>query len=427
MIDPLNVLMTSTSHRDMVQMKATVPYEAKPLPGPSGDSSKISNSSAKKLPEVERAHSDESSGEIPSPAPANRFTPLVNDDVFTADVMVEVEKANKSILFETYLLNGKDGKALCDLLIKKKNEGLDVRVMLDPFMQKLESRMQKGDPLYQMGAYLRENGVECLEYPLKKLKGSLTPSEHAKVLIIDDTKAYLGGTNIDDTYNHDVNVKIEGPAAQDIRSLFEESWKVSSSPDPEETGYTSDPVITHGRNIKVSTTSPSRSTVKEAVLKNIRDAKESIMIEMFTLTDDDIEAALLAAKKRGVDVQVILCDNKEIFHLPTFHVPNLSAAIKFRKAGIPARWYVNEKFTQMHSKLCVFDHKKTMLGSANFIHNAFRGIHEYYGEIDDEELAKKMEAQFQDDWTHHGVDVEDPTMWQRMLGKVVEAIDGIIF
>lgn len=354
------------------------------------------------------------------------FTPLVDDKVMTADVMVEVAKAKKSILFETYLLNGEDGKALSDLLIQKKNEGLEVRVMLDPAMQKLESWTKKEDPLYQLSNYLRENGVDCVNYPVKKMHGSLTPSEHAKLLIIDDDIAYIGGTNIDDTNNHDINVKMQGPIAKELKQFFNESWKVSTDPDPNELGYTNDPVISYPK-IKVGTTSPSRSTVKPMVLKNIKEAKESIRIEMFTLTDDDIEKEILAAKKRGVDVKIILCDNKEIFHLPTFHMPNISAANKFKKAGIPVKWYVNPEFTQMHSKLCVFDHKKVMLGSANFIHNAFRGIHEYYSDIEDKDLAGKMEAQFDKDWNNHAMDVDTPNLAQKALGGVVEVIDDIIF
>ena len=373
----------------------------------------------------QEAKAEEKSGEK-CPSCINKFTPLVDDDVMTADVMKEVAKAKKSILFETYLLNGKDGKALSDLLIQKKKEGLDVKVMLDPSMQKIEKMMHKEDPLYQMGKYLKENGVDYVDYPIKKMSGSLTPSEHAKLLIIDDDIAYIGGTNIDDTYNHDINVRIDGPAAVDLKQFFNESWKVSTSPDPNEMGYSSDPVI-NSKKIKVTSTSPSRSTVKPAVLKNIKEAKESIKIEMFTLTDDEIEKELLAAKERGVDVEVILCDNKEIFHLPTFHMPNIAAANKFKQAGIPVKWYVNEKFTQMHTKLCVFDHKKVMIGSANFIHNAFRGIHEYYGEIDDKDLAGKMEKQFETDWNKNAVDVDDPNFAQKLLGTGVEIIDDIIF
>lgn len=361
-----------------------------------------------------------------APVGANRFTPLVDDDVLTRDAMAEVARATKSIVFETYLLNGPDGKAFCDLLVQKQKEGVDVKVILDPFFQGMEGRMQEGDPQYGMAHYLKENGVDCVTYPLSKLSGSLTPSEHAKVLVIDDHIAYVGGTNIDDTMNHDVNVKIEGPAALDVKAFFEESWVVATDPDPQVLGLARDPVG-KSPDISIYTTSPSRSTVKEAILTNIREARESIKVEMFTLTDKDMVRELEAAAKRGVDVQVILCDNKEIFHLPTFHIPNLPTAIKMHDGNVQVRWYENSRFTQMHSKLAVFDHEKVMVGSANWIHNAFRGIHEYYTEIRDTDLAGKMEAQFAEDWQKCARPVEDPTRGQRILGAVVDGASGVIF
>lgn len=356
----------------------------------------------------------------------NAFTLLPGDAAMTADVMQEIAAARKSIHFETYLLNGEDGKALCDLLIQKKKEGLEVKVLLDPFFQKFEARMKKDDPLYQMGKYLEENGVEFAAYPLGKLSGSLTPSEHAKILVVDDNIAYVGGTNIDDTFNHDVNVKITGPAAADIRRFFDESWAVSTHEDPDLLGLATDPEI-HCGNLRMFSTGPSRSTVRQAILDNIRTAAKSIHVEMFTLTDDEIVDELKLAQKRGVDVKLLLCDNKEIFHLPTFHIPNLPTAIQARDAGLDVRYYANDEFTQMHSKLAIFDGKKVMIGSANWIHHASRGIHEYYAEISDPDLAQAAEAQFAGDWNNHGVAVEEPNLAYRALSAVVEAIDDFIF
>lgn len=376
--------------------------------------------------EGSRFHQAGDAGPKPASLGPNRYTPIVDDDNFFRDVMAEVAQAKKSIHFETYLLNGQDGKALCDLLIQKAREGVEVKVLLDPFFQKFEARQKKDDPLYSLGAYLRDNGVECADYALGKLTGSLTPSEHAKILVIDDSLAYLGGSNIDDTYNHDVNVKVEGPAAADIDGFFQESWTVATHPDPEVLGLARDPVV-RADDLTVHSTGPSRSTVKQAVLDNIRNASKSIHIEMFTLTDDDLVDELVKAKERGVDVKVLLCDNKEIFHLPTFHVPNLPTALKLRDAGVDVRWYANPKFTQMHSKLALFDGETVMVGSANWIHHAFRGIHEYYGEIDNAELAAKMEAQFADDWNKHGEPVDEPKLGYRVLGTAVEAVDGLIF
>ena len=371
------------------------------------------------------------SGKLKADAPPkqaethSRFTPIFDDKNMTADVMKTLESAQESIRFETYLLNGEDGKALCDLLIKKAKEGLDVKVILDPFFQNFEAKRYEGDPNYSLGSYLKENGVDYLPYPVGKLTGSMTPSEHAKILVVDDKVAYLGGTNIDDTNNQDTNVKIEGASAGDIAKLFDESWLVSKNPDENVLGLTGDPTISDP-NIKVFSTSPSRSTIKQAVIDNIREARKSIKIQMFTLTDDDLVEELEWAAHRGVDVQLQLCDNKEIFHLPTFHVPNLPTALQGKKSGIDVKWYVNPEFTQMHSKLMIFDEETTMLGSMNGIHNAFRGIHEYYSEIKDKDLAKQMSEKFQDDWDNRSEEVTS-SLGYRVLGGIVEGLDGTVF
>lgn len=355
----------------------------------------------------------------------SRFTALFDDKPTTAEVMKSVAEAKSSIRFETYLLNGEDGKALCDLLIQKKKEGLDVKVILDPFFQNFEAKKFPDDPNYALGAYLKKNGVEYLPYATSKLTGSMTPSEHAKIMVIDDKVAFLGGTNIDDTNNQDTNVKIEGPAAADLGKLFDESWAVSADPDPNALGLIGEPTVSDP-NIKVFSTGPSRSTIKQAVIDNVREAKKSIQIQMFTLTDDDLVNELKAAADRGVDVQLLLCDNKEIFHLPTFHVPNLPTALQAKKSGVQVKWYVNPEFTQMHSKLMVFDGEKTMLGSMNGIHNAFRGIHEYYSEISDRDLAAEMSAKFKNDWENRSEEVTS-NLGYRALGAVVEGLDGIVF
>ncbi|MFP4498222.1 MAG: phospholipase D-like domain-containing protein [Vulcanimicrobiota bacterium] len=356
----------------------------------------------------------------------NKFTPLIGDTEFTADVMKEVGNAKKSVYFETYLLNGKDGKAFADLLVKKKKEGLDVKVILDPSAQKLSKLIHRNNPEYGLHKYLTDNGVESVTYPVSKMKGYLVPTDHAKVCIVDDHISYLGGSNIDDTYNHDINVKIEGPATQDVKAFFEESWKVSTSPDKKELGYISDPKMRNKSGFKLTTTSPSRSTIKPAILENIKNARKSIKIEMFTFTDDDLEQAVIDAKKRGVDVRIILGGNREIFHLPTGGVPNIAAAVKFKKAGVPVKWYKNDEVNQLHSKACIFDEEKVMLGSANFIHGAFDGIHEYYGEINDKDFAGKINKQFEKDWEKYSVDVKQPGLKDRLLAGTVEALDDFL-
>ena len=48
---------------------------------------------------------------------------------------------------------------------------------------------------------------------------------------------------------------------------------------------------------------------KDKVISLIRSAKESVYVEVYGMTDDDIIQQLIQARKRGVDVMVILEDD----------------------------------------------------------------------------------------------------------------------
>jgi cardiolipin synthase len=353
------------------------------------------------------------------------FTPLVDDKSMIADVMREVAAAQHSIHFESFLFNGPDAKALCDLLIEKKRQGLEVKVLLDPTAQTFEERHRAHSSNHHLAQYLRQNGVDVALYPVNKLSGSLTPAEHAKLLVIDDRMAYMGGTNIDEADNHDVNVKICGPAARDIRELFDESWDVSQQSSAFAVGRAQDPTI-RDPFVQVYSTGPSRSTIKQAVLEHIDAARQEVKVEMFALSDREIIEALKRAHRRGVNVQVLLCENRRAFGLPTFHLPNLPAALELQEAGIDVRLYHREQFHQMHTKMAIFDRHTVVLGSVNWIHNAFRGVHEYCVSIVNDELAGQLIDQFHRDQTEGGRAVANPNAAMRVLGTTARLVAPVL-
>ncbi len=379
-------------------------------------------------PKLSASQAPKTDSAQPSSPSKNNIQVLFNDQALFQDAMKEIKHAKKSIRFESYLFNGPDGKAMADLLIEKAKEGVDVKVILDPFVQQLEKTKRQKNAAnpeqYNLGEYLKQNGVNYTPYALDKLTGSLTPSEHAKILIVDEHITYLGGTNIDDTYNQDTNVKIIGPAGKGFSKFFDESWQVSQSKNPLTLGSTTDHSIDDPR-IQAFSTSPSRSTIKKAIINNIQEAQESIRVQMFTLTDDTIVGELVKAADRGVNVELLLGPNKRIFHLPTFHAPNIAAALTAKKNNIKVKWFENDNFSQMHSKVMTFDGKKTMLGSLNGIHNAFRGIHEYYASIEDPEITQTINEQFDHMWKNESAPVKS-NIGYRILGALVETLDKLI-
>ena len=91
-----------------------------------------------------------------------------------------------------------------------------------------------------------------------------------------------------------------------------------------------------------------RTTLKEAILQ----AKESIVLIIFSLTDNDMIAALKKKAEEGVDVLVI-------------HDAVATQDIAF-KLGPKVKIKARREKGLMHDKILSIDHKDVWLGSANF-------------------------------------------------------------
>lgn len=100
--------------------------------------------------------------------------------------------------------------------------------------------------------------------------------------------------------------------------------------------------------------------VTEAVVGEINAAQREIMLFAYSFTSDPIEAALVAASKRGVKVQVIV-DRHQVD-------PQGSAAMPLAQAGV--RVLVDEKHAIMHNKVILIDSEIVITGSFNWTKQA---------------------------------------------------------
>ncbi len=103
----------------------------------------------------------------------------------------------------------------------------------------------------------------------------------------------------------------------------------------------------------------------ELIIKTIRNARRQILVQAFSFTHRRIANALIAAKRRGVDVQ-ILADAGQIDKIRTSLVKDLAAA------GLPV--FLDSAHDSAHNKVMVIDAggSETCLitGSYNFTHAA---------------------------------------------------------
>ncbi|EAA0892678.1 phospholipase D family protein [Salmonella enterica] len=124
----------------------------------------------------------------------------------------------------------------------------------------------------------------------------------------------------------------------------------------------------------------------QLVLKTIDTAQQEIRLMGYSFTSPDLASALVRAKRRGVDVKVVL-DWKA--NTGKSNNASKSAMNLLTGAGIPVRTISAYKI--LHDKVIVADGRNTQVGSFNYTHAADRSNSENVLVVwDDPVIAQKF-------------------------------------
>jgi phosphatidylserine/phosphatidylglycerophosphate/cardiolipin synthase-like enzyme len=124
------------------------------------------------------------------------------------------------------------------------------------------------------------------------------------------------------------------------------------------------------------------------IIRLFAEAREHCDVCVFTITDDRLSDALLAAHRRGVRVRVLSDDEK---------AHDLGSDIeRFAAAGVPVR--VDRSPFHMHHKFAIFDGKRLANGSYNWTRGAARDNQENLVVTDDPKLIAAFAAAFERLW-----------------------------
>lgn len=96
------------------------------------------------------------------------------------------------------------------------------------------------------------------------------------------------------------------------------------------------------------------------IVKEIKHAQKSILLQAYSFTSAPIAKALTEAKQRGVDVRAILDKSQR--------TEKYTGATFLKHAGIPV--VIDEQPAIAHSKIFVFDQQSVLTGSFNFTKSA---------------------------------------------------------
>ncbi|MBQ7064318.1 MAG: cardiolipin synthase [Firmicutes bacterium] len=294
---------------------------------------------------------------------------LPTGEEFYAELLTQLEKAEHYILMEFFILGeGKMLDGILDILRRKVEEGVEVRLMYDGLCALL--RLPIG---YQRE--LREMGIKA------KVFAQVTPlltavqnyRDHRKIVVIDGNTAFTGGINLADEYINellrfghwkDSGVMIQGDAVRNLTMAYLEMWNVDES-EPENFDLfkraPSLPDNPQGYVVPFADSPFDEEYVAEHVYMDFIYSAEKylhIMTPYLVIGDDMVEALTFAAK-RGVDVELILPhipDKRYAFQVAHTYYPELI------EAGIKIYEYTPGF---LHTKAFVSDDKKAVVGTIN--------------------------------------------------------------
>jgi len=128
----------------------------------------------------------------------------------------------------------------------------------------------------------------------------------------------------------------------------------------------------------------------EAIVNTLGAAKQTVLVQAYGFTSPPIEAALVAAAKRGVKVQLIL-DRSNL-------TQKSSEIEEAAAAGLPV--WVDARHEIAHNKVMIIDGEMVITGSFNFTHNAENNNAENLLIIRGKEIAVRYTANWQEHAKH---------------------------
>ncbi len=331
---------------------------------------------------------------------------------FVAESLKVINGAKKSLDVEMFILQNQE---LVDALAARARD-IPVRVVLDPFPGWSPARIILKIRLIRK---LRRAGAQVVFYPVRDLHGALFKIDHAKILIADGTKAVSGGTNWmkDPGENHDYNLVLKGEVVGALNRIFAQSWAISNGlPSPELTQPAMDP----GDSIEALLTDADHEEALQALLYHIARAKR-IRAEEYLLNEPRIINALIAAHKRGADIQILL-DDSDLGGV------NAKTVQTLLQAGVPARFFHDPDGRQrrLHAKAVVFDDDLVILGSTNWSRHALRVNHEVALMFHNAQVAAQLESDFAADWDDRSREPKPAHGLRELLILVAAAVGRIV-
>jgi len=335
----------------------------------------------------------------PTITDGNQVTALQNGEEIFPAMLAAIRSAQRSITFETYIYwSGEIGREMSGALSERARAGVPVQVTIDWVGSvKLDQNL-----LDEMTAA----GVEVERYrPLRWHNlGRFNNRTHRKLLVLDGRIAFTGGVGIADQWSgraqdpdhwRDSHFRVEGPAVAQFQAAFNDNWmkitgRVLGGPD-----YF--PALLPAGNMQAQLFIASPAGGSESMhlmyLMAVASAASTIdLAAAYFVPDDLLIEALVAARRRGVRVRILL---------PGPHFDSETVRIASKGEWGPLLYDEVEIYLyqpiMLHTKMLIVDSEFVSVGSTNFDLRSFRLNDEASLSMFDEGFASQMTTVFERD------------------------------
>jgi len=274
-------------------------------------------------------------------------------------MILDIRSARKEILLETYIYhNDSVGKRFLEELVKKAQQGVQVRVLIDSWDSDVNRKFFKR--LIDAGGKVRF--FREIRYVLKFFNAN-HERNHRKLLIVDEKVSYIGSINITATCLNweELVLRIRGNITSSFRHSFYQSWRRFNLWDVKQMKK----IIHKSFEILQDFPSGKYGVTEKRYRRLIKSAeKEVLIVTPYFVPSIRIRNSFRKAIKKGVQVKIVLPKYSAVRFLDIFMGRYLGT---LHKMGVQIYYHPKT----IHSKLLIVDDKFFLLGSSNVNFRSF--------------------------------------------------------
>jgi cardiolipin synthase len=264
-----------------------------------------------------------------APAVATAVEPLLHGHRYFPRILEDIAAARDHVHLLIYGYKPGDiGTTFLEALAAKVTEGVEVRLAVDAIGSEIDLGSRE---LYRQ---LRDAGIEVIAHDgivvarsgqvgnrhFEPHAEDLLHFDHRKMIVVDGSIGYVGGSGIEDHYNderfYDVMCRVEGPIVAQLAAVFLLSWRNNGGAAPADPSLVryfppATLAIPADASIRAATTvlwnvpGTGHHPISDTIERAIEDAADQIHIVNPYISNRAILQRLVDAALRGVQVRLI--------------------------------------------------------------------------------------------------------------------------